>query len=157
MSRLMHHRKAARVLPVPVGARMRVDSPRAMAGQPSCWGRVGAEKTASNQARTGGWKRWRGSVGMVIDFRDHSAPRDFSVLNHSPSFLFVRGCECAMWKGDRGQTGLTANFRQSAPEIHVSLVSPRGVTTQSAHSGNSPPTPPPRVGPLNRNPLHQIG
>src|ERR1022692_5056636 len=91
---------------------------------PSCWGRVGAEKTASNQARTGGWKRWRGSVGMVIDFRDHSAPRDFSVLNHSPSFLFVRGCECAMWKGDRGQTGLTANFRQSAPEIHVSLVSP---------------------------------
>src|ERR1019366_1284631 len=27
---------------------------------------------------------------------------------------------------DRGQTGLTANFRQTAPEIHVSLVSPRG-------------------------------
>ena len=27
--------------------------------------------------------------------------------------------------GDRGQTGLTANFRQTAPEIHVSLVSPR--------------------------------
>src|ERR1019366_8384319 len=26
---------------------------------------------------------------------------------------------------DRGQTGLTANFRQTAPEIHVSLVSPR--------------------------------
>src|ERR1019366_1181231 len=65
MRRLMHHRKAARVLPVPVGARMRVDSPRAMAGQPSCWGRVGAGKTASNHARTGGWKRWRGDlVGM---------------------------------------------------------------------------------------------
>src|ERR1035437_8926952 len=26
----------------------------------------------------------------------------------------------------RGQTGLTANFRQRAPEIHVRLVSPRG-------------------------------
>src|ERR1039458_2838189 len=27
---------------------------------------------------------------------------------------------------DRGQTGLPANFRQTAPEIHGSLVSPRG-------------------------------
>src|ERR1019366_1797018 len=27
--------------------------------------------------------------------------------------------------GDRGQTGLAANFRQKAPEIHASLVSPR--------------------------------
>src|ERR1035437_2541097 len=26
----------------------------------------------------------------------------------------------------RSQTGLTADFRQTAPEIHVSLVSPRG-------------------------------
>src|ERR1035437_7593623 len=26
----------------------------------------------------------------------------------------------------RGQTGLAANFRQNAPEIHASLVSPRG-------------------------------
>ena len=29
---------------------------------------------------------------------------------------------------DRGQTGLTANFRQKAPEIHVSLVCPRGLS-----------------------------
>ena len=35
MMRLMHHKKAARVLPVPVGARMRVDSPRAIAGHPA--------------------------------------------------------------------------------------------------------------------------
>src|SRR5271157_3830553 len=28
--------------------------------------------------------------------------------------------------GNRGQTGLPANFRQTAPEIHGSLVSPRG-------------------------------
>src|ERR1039457_2014608 len=27
--------------------------------------------------------------------------------------------------GDRGQTGLPANFRQTTPEIHGSLVSPR--------------------------------
>ena len=31
------HRKAARVLPEPVGARMRVCSPRWMAGQPCVW------------------------------------------------------------------------------------------------------------------------
>src|ERR1035438_249668 len=30
-------------------------------------------------------------------------------------------------RGDRGQTGLPAHFRQTAPEIHGSLVSPRGV------------------------------
>src|ERR1019366_6236503 len=28
--------------------------------------------------------------------------------------------------GNRGQTGLTASFRQSAPETHASLVGPRG-------------------------------
>ena len=70
--RSMHHRKAVRVLPVPVGARMRVDSPRAMAGQPRVWGRVGSGKTASNQARTGGWKRSRGmgnaSYGVACRF-----------------------------------------------------------------------------------------
>src|ERR1035441_1807409 len=35
------------------------------------------------------------------------------------------GLLVGMGSGDRGQTGLTANFRQTAPEIHVSLVSPR--------------------------------
>ncbi len=34
ISRLMHHRKAVSVLPLPVGARMRVDSPFAIAGHP---------------------------------------------------------------------------------------------------------------------------
>src|ERR1017187_6684824 len=101
MRRLMHHRKAARVLPVPVGARMRVDSPRAMAGQPSCWGRVGAGKTASNQARTGGGKRGGGVGGGKRawdraragggrrgrgDSEGMGASADFSFLNHSASF-----------------------------------------------------------------------
>ncbi len=57
--RLMHQRKAARVLPVPVGAKTSVESPRAMAGQPSVCGRVGPMKTAENQSRTAGWKRSR--------------------------------------------------------------------------------------------------
>jgi len=51
----MAQRNAARVLPVPVGARIRVDSPRAMAGQPRICGRVGEGKTAVNQSRTAGW------------------------------------------------------------------------------------------------------
>jgi len=38
---------------------MSVESPRAMAGQPSVCGRVGPVKTAENQSRTAGWKRSR--------------------------------------------------------------------------------------------------
>src|ERR1700732_3207858 len=57
MSRLMHQRKAAKVFPVPVGARIKVDSPRAIAGQPCSCGLVGAAKTASNHSRTGGRTR----------------------------------------------------------------------------------------------------
>lgn len=63
--RSMHHRKAASVLPVPVGARISVESPRAMAGQPSSCGRVGAEKTAVNQSRTAGWKSSKASLATA--------------------------------------------------------------------------------------------
>ena len=50
----MHQRNAARVLPEPVGAKTRVDSPRAIAGHPITCGRVGPGKTAVNQSRTAG-------------------------------------------------------------------------------------------------------
>src|SRR5581483_12294767 len=53
ISRFNAQRNAARVLPVPVGARIRVDSPRAIAGHPRVCGEVGCTKTSSNQARTG--------------------------------------------------------------------------------------------------------
>jgi hypothetical protein len=49
MMRLMHRKNAAKVLPVPVGARIKVDSPRAIAGPSSICGRVGTAKTPSNQ------------------------------------------------------------------------------------------------------------
>ncbi len=52
--RSMPHRKAASVLPEPVGARMSVWSPPAMAGHPWVWAGVGSGKLDSNQARTGG-------------------------------------------------------------------------------------------------------
>ena len=54
MSRLMHHRKAVRVLPLPVGARIRVESPRAIAGQPCACGGVGASNEARNHSATAG-------------------------------------------------------------------------------------------------------
>src|SRR5437764_15429339 len=62
----MQERNAAKVLPEPVGARIRVESPRAIAGQPSSWGLVGAGKTASNHARTGAWNKARPSLGAIF-------------------------------------------------------------------------------------------
>src|SRR5262245_11591342 len=56
-SRSMPHRNAASVLPDPVGARMSVWSPPAMAGQPWAWAGVGAGKLVSNQACTAGENR----------------------------------------------------------------------------------------------------
>ncbi len=47
----MHQRKAVSVLPLPVGARIRVDSPPAIAGQPSCCGGVGAGKRLAEPVR----------------------------------------------------------------------------------------------------------
>jgi hypothetical protein len=42
------------VFPLPVGARISVDSPRAIAGQPSRWGRVACPNSLVNQPRTTG-------------------------------------------------------------------------------------------------------
>jgi hypothetical protein len=54
MSRFKHHRNAASVFPLPVGARMSVDSPDAIAGHPSCCGLVGAGNALVNHSRTAG-------------------------------------------------------------------------------------------------------
>ena len=64
----MHQRNAARVLPVPVGARISVDSPRAMAGHPWTCGLVGAGKTASNHSRTAGWNKDGSSVPPAAEW-----------------------------------------------------------------------------------------
>ena len=50
-----HHRNAVSVLPVPVGANINVDSPRAIAGHPSTCGAVGASNTARNHFAVIGW------------------------------------------------------------------------------------------------------
>src|SRR5947208_681667 len=54
MSRSIPQRKAASVLPEPVGARISAWSPAAIAGQPWACASVGWGKVVSNQARTGG-------------------------------------------------------------------------------------------------------
>ena len=54
MMRLMHQRNAVSVLPLPVGARISVDSPSAMDGQPCAWGGVGRANESRNQSATGG-------------------------------------------------------------------------------------------------------
>ena len=87
-----HQRKAARVLPEPVGARSRVCSPREMASQPSSCARVGAAKLSRNQARAAGpkcsrtgagWRRlpsgycarWRGRrTGVLAEPRPNPRP-----------------------------------------------------------------------------------
>lgn len=53
----MPHRKAVSVLPDPVGARISVCRPAAMAGQPCSWAVVGAGNDELNQVRTGSEKR----------------------------------------------------------------------------------------------------
>ena len=55
-SRSIPQRNAASVLPEPVGARIRVWSPAAIAGQPRSWAGVGSAKARANHSATTGWK-----------------------------------------------------------------------------------------------------
>ena len=52
-SRSMPQRNAVSVLPDPVGAKINVWPPAAMAGQPFSWANVGAGNDEANHARTG--------------------------------------------------------------------------------------------------------
>src|SRR5665213_2540411 len=59
----MAHKKAASVLPEPVGARMRVLSPAAIEGQPRSWAGVRPAKDLSNQAWVAGENPGRATLG----------------------------------------------------------------------------------------------
>src|SRR2546430_11375218 len=53
----MQPRKAARVLPEPVGAAISVSRPAAISAHPPAWGEVGPSgNRLPNQVRTAGWK-----------------------------------------------------------------------------------------------------
>src|SRR5437867_4681001 len=51
----MDQRNAAKVLPEPVGAAIKVDLPAAIDCQPLSWGGVGFWKRSTNQRQTNGW------------------------------------------------------------------------------------------------------
>src|SRR2546428_9022712 len=61
----MHQRNAASVLPLPVGADIRVCWPAATDRQPPSWTSVGAAKAPENQARAAGENRSR-TVGIDL-------------------------------------------------------------------------------------------
>ena len=65
MRRSIAARKAASVLPEPVGARSSVERPSAIGGQPFTCAAVGEAKEASNQRRTAGWNAASGSGRRV--------------------------------------------------------------------------------------------
>ena len=67
-------RNAARVLPEPVGAEMRVGSPVTMLGQPSIWGSVGEPNFARNHSAVMGCAQARAGSTRV----DSAAMRDYS-------------------------------------------------------------------------------
>ena len=62
-SRSMPHRNAVSVLPEPVGARISVWSPDAMAGHPCSCASVGAGNEDENQVRTGSENRSSAAMG----------------------------------------------------------------------------------------------
>src|SRR5438552_7612873 len=72
MRRSMETRKAARVLPEPVGAEISVSRPEVISGQPRAWASVGAWNLRWNQVRTAGWNK--GRVSSVINMRAVVAP-----------------------------------------------------------------------------------
>src|ERR1700737_615558 len=61
----MHQKKAASVLPLPVGADISVCWPSATERQPPSWTSVGAGKAPENQARAAGENRSR-TVGIGL-------------------------------------------------------------------------------------------
>src|ERR1700674_1679889 len=66
-SRSMHQKNAASVLPLPVGADIRVCCPAATDLQPPSWTSVGAGKAPANQARAAGENRSRtGGIGLSL-------------------------------------------------------------------------------------------
>src|ERR1700722_3068537 len=75
LSRSIAHRKAASVLPDPVGADRSTCSPLAIAGHACACAGVGAAKDDSNQARVAGLNAASGSGLVRATSAEASAPR----------------------------------------------------------------------------------
>src|SRR3982751_1891335 len=97
MTLLIAHRNAVSVLPLPVGARISVDSPRAIAGQPWACGGVGAAKEGRDPAATAGWKSSRTSGARFATALFSAIPRHLSGDETLPCILTSDSCILSEW------------------------------------------------------------
>lgn len=88
MTRLIAHRKAVSVFPLPVGARISVDSRRAIDGHPSVCGGVGASKEARNQSAAAGWKSSNTPARLATFTLSLDSLSLFSSFRHPSSVLY---------------------------------------------------------------------
>src|SRR5579864_6134676 len=86
----MQIKKAARVLPEPVGAEMSVVSPARMRGQPCSCGSVGVPKRLTNQSRTSGWAHSRpegancGFVALICNINYKPMAKGLLLVGRGP-------------------------------------------------------------------------
>src|SRR6266481_5341794 len=87
----MHQKKAASVLPLPVGADIRVCWPPATERQPPSWTSVGAWNAPENQARAAGENRSK-TGGMDFSLSPRSAYRipPWILISPVPGQLKIR-------------------------------------------------------------------
>src|SRR6266849_4496088 len=78
----MQAKNAARVLPEPVGAEMRVVCPARMCGQPCSCGSVGVEKRVVNHSCTSGWAQAR--EGETADGMRKIVTSNYGFVKRSP-------------------------------------------------------------------------
>src|ERR1700732_1299411 len=111
----MQIKKAASVLPEPVGAEISVVFPARMWGQPSRCGSVGVPKRLTNQSRTSGWAHSKPESSDAADLVFIFLP-----LNYSAAVL-------------NSQTKLAGARNSVYPNLAP-------VAKLRAHAGQSPPT-----------------
>src|SRR5688572_24923062 len=103
ISRLSDHRKAVSVLPLPVGARISVESPRAIGGQPRFCGAVASANTAWNHWSTAGWKRPTRLSNYEMVVRAHPAHTDPVAPGRVRTLPAPGTCYNHQFMGDAGE------------------------------------------------------
>ncbi len=81
--RLMHHKKAARVLPLPVGARISADSPREIAGQPVICGGGRSRKDCLEPIADGEMKEFECVASVVFEHGLVGLRHKVHILGHA--------------------------------------------------------------------------
>ncbi len=108
-------RKAARVLPEPVGAEISTSRPWRISGQPRRWGSVGAPKVAANHWETRGWKEestylYYVAARLDVQGRERRLGGDDG-RGHAGTSGVGPGDARGMWRG-HGDRGPGAGYRR---------------------------------------------